>query len=405
METALSRVPRFSVEHRGGEFRLREACELSAAEREYLELYLRRVSRYRPIGQFRGSPVLSLYQPPLATAPGTRSLALRLSRRFSGRRIPATATLAVNRACQCECEHCSAVFYNHGGSAELSGETWHEAIRQGLDLGVTEVIFLGGEPLLRRDLVELVRAVDSQRAVATLFTNGEFLSPERCAALAGAGLLGAFVSLDSPEPEEHDRLRRRPGLYDKALAGIAHLQRAGALTAISTYLSPERLARGAFEAMMELGRELGVNEVTFFDAIPSGRWLGCEAQLLRPPDRDKISRLVREYRGKPAYPGISAQSLLTSEGGSAYCFAGNTQFYLNSHGEMCPCDFTPLTIGRFPEESLSALWERLTRTPPYDRRAKSCRMQDPEFRRAYIEPIVSADKFPVALGLGKKAPD
>lgn len=245
--------------------------------------------------------------------------------------------------------------------------------------------------------MELFRAVPQTEANAILFTNGERMAEPLALDLVASGLMGAFVSLDDYRELEHDRLRRRPGLFAKAVAGILEWVRRGILVGISSYLSPERLEAGVFEAMMELGRELGVNELTFFDAIPSGRWLHSDAQLLRPEDRRRIRELVTTYRKKEGYPGVSAQSLLTSGEGGSFCFAANTQFYLNAHGEMCPCDFTPLSVGNCLEENIESLWSRLIRTSPYDCRAKSCRMQDPEFRRRWISPIPVGAQLPMPL--------
>lgn len=400
METAATDLPDFDfhVDYAEGRLELREGLPLPAEIRDYLLNYLGKLSARRPIGFYRGSPVYSLYQTPPASEAGRRSLQMRLRRRFTGRRIPAVATLAVNRACQCRCEHCSALHYNGSRQRELPADVWREAIAQTLRLGATQIIFLGGEPLLRRDLGELLSSVDPERAKAILFTNGEYLGEAWAEALPEQGLMGAFVSLDSVRAEEHDRLRGRPGLFAKAVAGIRRWRSRGALVGISSYLSPARLAAGVFEETMELGRELGVNEVTFFDAIPSGPWLRSEDCLLRPCDRKIIRRFVASYRARPDFPGISAQSLLTSGEGGAFCFAANTQFYLGAGGEMCPCDFTPLTVGRFPEESLEALWRRMTANPPYRCRAKACRMQDREFRRVWIDPIPAGAVLPWPLG-------
>lgn len=399
METAATDLPDFDfrVDYAEGRLELREGLPLPVEFRDYLSNYLRKLSGRRPIGFYRGSPVYSLYQTPPASEAGRRSLQMRLRRRFAGARIPAVATLAVNRACQCRCEHCSALYYNRSRQRELSTGEWREAIAQTLRLGATQIIFLGGEPLLRRDLGELLRSVDPERAQAILFTNGEYLSEPWAEALPERGLMGAFVSLDSVRAEEHDRLRGRPGLFERAVAGISSWRSRGYLVGVSSYLSPARLAAGIFEEMMELGRELDVNEVTFFDAIPSGPWLHREDCLLRPADRNLIRRLVASYRAKGDYPGISAQSLLTSGEGGAFCFAANTQFYLGAGGEMCPCDFTPLTVGRFPEEGLEALWRRMTASPPYRCRAKACRMQDKEFRRVWIDPIPAGAALPWPL--------
>jgi len=373
------------------------APKLSEEKKAYLQEYIAQVNRYKVIGFFRGSPVTSLYQPPLATAAGIRSLEHRLKRRFDNVRIPATATISITKACQCNCSHCSAVYYNRSAKRVLSKEEFQEAFRQTVDLGVTTIIILGGEPLLRKDLENLIAGIPQKKAVSILFTNGEFLTLERCQQLKDAGLMGAFVSLDSTNAEKHDRLRRRCGLFYRALLGIENLQRVGLLAGISSYLSPQRLQENGFEEMMGLGKKVGVHEVTFFDAIPSGQWLKDDSCCLTPKDRTTIEKLTHVYRKKEGYPGLSVQSTMTSPCGSTFCFAANTQFYLTAFGDMCPCDFTPLTIGKFPDHSIHELWEKMITTPPYNNRAKSCRMQDPDFRSRYIQPIPAEGPFPYPL--------
>ncbi len=387
----------FNVVFKNNAFQLLNLEKLTLAEQEYLKTYLSQASRYKVIGSHQKAPVFSLYQAPLSSPPGIRSLAMRLKRRFEQVRIPANATIAVNRACQCECEHCSAVFYNHSLKKDLNTLELKQALKESVELGVTNVILLGGEPLLRKDLFEQIQSIDKTKSVVTLFTNGEYLSEENCTKLAESGLMGVFVSLDSLDEKIHDSLRKRSGLFKKALQGIENLQTEGILTALSSYLSPTRLQEGVLEGMMEFGKKLGVNEVTFFDAIPSGRWIHSTEQLLQEADRKIIAEKVNHYRKNPDYPGISAQSTLTSEKGSAFCFAANTQFYLTAHGEMCPCDFTPLTIGKFPKENIKTLWEKMIRTPPYNCRAKSCRMQDASFRKKYIDPLDTGKSFPQKL--------
>lgn len=370
----------------GSHFEWRNATEFPVSAQRYLQHYLDRLARYRPIGLFQQSPVYSLYQPPPASPAGRRSLAMRIQRKITGARIPATATLAVNKACQCDCEHCSAADYNASEGLPLSTPTLKAAIAETIDLGASHIILLGGEPLLRKDLCEIIASVDATRATVILFTNGEFLTPKACKNLRDAGLMGAFVSLDCADAAKHDAFRRRPGLYAKAVAGLHHLQAAGLLAGLSTHLSASRMRENGFFEMMELGRMTGAHEVTFFDAIPSGRWLRENHELLQPEHRIEIARWVREFRNRPGYPAISAQSTLTSECGSAFCFAANTQFYLTASGEMCPCDFTPLTIGRYPQRSIAELWQTMISTPPYNVRAKSCRMQNQAFREEIIFP-------------------
>lgn len=389
---------RFSIQCENNKF----ICinnSLNERELKYINDYIQKVNKYKVIAHYKDSPVYSIYQPPLSTKPGIRSLDFRLERKFKFKRIPASATISIAKNCQCSCEHCSAVYYNYSAHKILSNDLVKEALNQTVELGATMIILLGGEPLLRKEIFEQIESIPKDKACVILFTNGEFLTKENCANLKNAGLMGAFVSIDSELPEVHDRLRGRKGLFNKAINGIANLESKGIIPAISSYLSPKRLEEEGFQKMMELAKEIRAKEVTFFDAIPSGKWLQDESCILNLEDRIKIKELIREYRNKPEYPGMSVQSSMTSECGSAFCFAANTQFYLTAFGDMCPCDFTPMTIGKFPEQSIEQLWMKMLNTKPYNKRHKTCRMQNREFRDRYIKNIPAEGPFPFPLEL------
>jgi cyclic pyranopterin phosphate synthase len=107
------------------------------------------------------------------------------------------------------------------------------------EFGVRQVRFTGGEPLLRKDLVEIVRAVASlePRPEISLTTNAIGLS-SRAVALAEAGLDRINVSLDSIEPETFAKITRRPFL-SRVLAGIDAVGAAGLVsTKINAVLMP-----------------------------------------------------------------------------------------------------------------------------------------------------------------------
>lgn len=387
---------RFKIEYKENKL-ICENYSLSNPEFKYIDEYLTKVNKYKIIAFWEGSPLYSLYQPPLASRVGEKTMETRLKRKFQLKRIPASATISLTKACQCECDHCSAVFYNHSKERQLTSLQLQAAIKETVELGVSTIILLGGEPLLQKDIYKIIESIPKEEASVILFTNGEYLTPDNCKRLKDSGLLGAFVSIDTPNAEEHDSLRHRTGLFQKAMKGIENMNLAGLVPGISSYLSPERVLNGGFYDMMELGKNSGAKEVTFFDAIPSGRWLRDESHLLKEEDRLKIKEIVKEFRRKEDYPGMSVQSTMTSECGSAFCFAANTQFYLTAFGELCPCDFTPISIGKFPENSISELWDKLIHTAPYHKRSKVCRMQNKDFRDKYIYKIPKEGPYPYPL--------
>lgn len=82
-------------------------------------------------------------------------------------------------------------------------------------LGTEQVCISGGEPLLYKDLDQLVRIATQKGFTVTLNTNGWLLSQKRMSTLLDAGLAGVNLSIDSPIAIEHDRLRNLPGLFER----------------------------------------------------------------------------------------------------------------------------------------------------------------------------------------------
>jgi len=194
-----------------------------------------------------GFKAFSLLTPPLGSPAARRRVKLIMENMLQPNRPAAAAvdfslsgrtphviTMAVTYNCQCDCLHCSAVDYQETTRRENSALTFEElksVIDQTLDLGTTCVVLTGGEPLLYERIYDLIAAVDKQRSVCTIFTNGEFLLEHTVRKLKQAGVFGVFVSLDHFDAEQHDIHRRRPGLAEKACRGLRLCQDAGILTA------------------------------------------------------------------------------------------------------------------------------------------------------------------------------
>lgn len=145
-----------------------------------------------------------------------------------GRRI-SYLRLSVTDRCNFRCVYCMP---EEGVPLEpshrmLSFEEMERAVRALARLGVRRVRLTGGEPLVRRDLTQLVERLKAIEGLDELVmtTNGVLL-PRYADELAQAGLDGVTVSLDSLRPERFARLTRR-GSLEQVLAGIEAAQRAG----------------------------------------------------------------------------------------------------------------------------------------------------------------------------------
>lgn len=367
-----------------------------------LEAGLRELSarRFKVIRRQDGQYSFSIYQPPMPSEAGIKIIGnIGLGRWTTGRPRVTTATLQITARCQADCFHCSAAKHKDRAKEELTTDEWKRVIRQAERLGVVNIVFTGGEPLLRPDLYELISWVDPKEATAMMFTNGLLLDDEHVAKLKEAGLYGLNVSLDSSVAEEHDGLRRVPGCFEKARQGIQRVKEAGMLVGISTYATPERLREGKVHRLIELGREWGVHEITIFDTVPTGKLLHHDRdRLLRQEDKDLLIRLDHDLNQDPSYPHIITQAYINGPLGSG-CFAGWYQFYMTAYGDMMPCDFTPLAFGNARQEDLETIWSRLITHKAYEKPCNHCRMQDPAFRAAYIDRIPDTGPFPFPVEL------
>ncbi len=354
---------------------------------------LRHLEEEKPAAVLNDQIVFSLYLPPLPSKAFIRMIKARLKSELLRRRVPEAVTLAVTARCPCNCVHCSAA---RRRPEELSAEEWKGVIRDALDLGTYNVTFTGGDPLVREDLPELISSVDPARAIAAVFTSG-YLLRERARELVEAGVYAVHVSIDSPDPDEHDELRGTPGLFERCLEGIRSCLKEGALVGISTYATPEDVETGKVEDLLRLARRLGVHEVTVFDAVPTGRLLHREDVMLSKRHREELADLhLRWNRERRSGPRVSVMSYVNSRRGSG-CFAGYVQCHVTNDGEVTPCDFTPISFGNVREIGFKRAWRRLTSHPEWRRWSERCRMQDPEFRRKYIRRIRPGERLPVRI--------
>ncbi len=349
--------------------------------------------RGKPYAMRNGTLIFTSYQPPVPSNASMKLLGSRLMLQFTGHPQPTVCTLQVTTRCQANCIHCSAARHKRKDLPELSTDEWKKVIREAEKLGVVSVVFTGGEPLLRPDIFELIEWVDKNEAVALMFTNGMMLTEENVQKLVQAGLWCVHVSIDSPDPHAHDEMRQLPGAFEKAIEGLKRCKEAGLLAGISTYATPERLRNGQVVQMIELARSIGVDEITIFDVVPTGRLLLEDSKhLLSDEDKIELCRLEEEYnRTKP--PLVITQAHVNGPTGVG-CYAGWCQFYMTAYGDVTPCDFTPLTFGNVREKALEEIWSDMISHEGYACHKSSCRMQDPEFRAKWIDKIPLSGPFP-----------
>jgi MoaA/NifB/PqqE/SkfB family radical SAM enzyme len=337
-----------------------------------------------PFTKFASPNHYTFYIPPFDTGAYRKVLLGGIRRDLHMGAGPTAVTLAVTSRCPCSCYHCSA--HRRALDGEMETEMTKEVIRQCADMMVGSIVLTGGEPMMRDDLAELITHIDSCDSSPQMFTSGYFLDRDQARALKEAGLQVVFVSLDSPSADEHDAGRGVPGLFERACEGLRVCDEEGISTGISTFATREAIAGRHVERFFELGKRLGVKEVTVFDVTPTGKMMDREELLLTPEEHRALSGLQEGQFVRESGPKIVTMSYV-NETDIIGCFGAKYQMHITHDGYVTPCDFTPLHFGNVKEEPLSVIWNRMRAHPEYRKKTVSCRMQDPEFRRRYIHKI------------------
>jgi len=389
------------VHKKGGRFTTRLKGRRSWKTFLLVKLYFAYFSGMKPLLSEPEAASYSLYVPPIPGPAHARQLETFINRWVYGLRRPMAVTIAVTDRCQLDCFHCSAVGRNKRG-AEMSGKDIKKIVGESLKLGVSCVTFTGGEPLLRPDLEEFVSLVPREQAVALVFTNALALDEQRAASLKEAGAYGVHISLDSPDPAEHDRLRGRRGTFQAVRQGVRNALQAGLLVGLSTYATNDSVDGRDLSRLAALAHDWGVHEVSVFDVISTGRLRNDTSHSLSPRHRLLLMRETRRlHRALSFRPRILTQTWTNSRRGFARrlgCLAANYQFHITARGDFTPCDFTPLTFGNSLREPVAALWEKQLLHPAYREHCFTCRMQSADFRRKYIEPLPPDARLPYPIG-------
>jgi len=273
---------------------------------------------------------------------------------------PLVVSFEVTDACTCDCKHC-----DHGGPRDESRNL--QAADYGRYMEVLRpcvVQVSGGEPLLRPDLMEIVRHIKSGSGLpyTILVSNWSRMREEQYLALREAGVNQFSVSLDFPD-ERHDQFRSYPGLF-------AHLNRIVPRLAalghddivLNTCITSANLAE--INAVADKAREWGVN--ICYSAY-SPRRTGCRDYFLNTPEqltllREQLARV--EARRDHTRWIVSSKTTMEAtrryfeNGGAPGCKAGRRFVVVSSDGALQPCS---MQFRRYGLEEQGRMVEEFTR--------------------------------------------
>ena len=169
-----------------------------------------------------------------------------------------------NWNCNQKCIHCYAAGQKLSEKEELSTKEWKKVIDICQKECIPQLTFTGGEPTIRKDLVELIEY--SKWFITRLNTNGVLLTENLCKELYEASLDSVQVTLYSNNPEIHNKLVGADN-FEKTITGIKNAINAGLNVSINTPLCT--LNKNYIDTL-KFAKELGVTYVTCSGLIVTG---------------------------------------------------------------------------------------------------------------------------------------
>ena len=233
-------------------------------------------------------------------------------------------------------------------------------------------ILTGGEPLLRRDIVEIIRYAASKELWVVIGTNGVKITENLAGILKREGVRGLALSLDALDPERHDAFRRVRGAWENTVEGARILSRAGLPFIVQTTVGAHN--RHELDAIAAFAHdELGARVWNLYFLVPTGR--GAFVSDIAPDEYDEVlanlARIQQRWASKMLVNAKCAphfvRNLLTADspapfpksfgGGAGGCPAGTHYLGIRPNGDVTPCPYLPLFAGNLGEKGLRDLWD------------------------------------------------
>ena len=194
----------------------------------------------------------------------------------------------VTSRCNLACTHCYAsVGQNRGG--ELDTQEALAVIDDLAAFGAPVVLFSGGEPFARPDILTLARHAVSRNLRVVFSTNGTLIDRKLAGDIKSIGVSYAGISIDGTEPV-HDRFRACAGAFRKAIEGIRNCREAGVKVGLRVTMTRDNV--GEIPAIFDLMEQERIPRICLYHLVYSGRGAGLVAHDLSAEQRRATLDLI-----------------------------------------------------------------------------------------------------------------
>lgn len=287
-------------------------------------------------------------------------------------------------SCQAKCTMCSVAKFKKGGEATLTLEDYESIARQAAKMGAIAATFLGGEPLLVKNLDEILHVFKAHSFFVSIVSNGIAFTRETARKLRAAGLDAVYFGLESLDEKVNDELRGYPGQCRKVLQAVEICREEGLQAGFCTVFFP-----GHPERYHEIAEHCMKNGLSI--ALPSLAGVGAAegARAASEEDYDQVVGLLKKY------PRLSVDWAF-----SYYlrprCPSGKEKIAVTCYGDVLGCTLNHISFGNIKRETLKKIWQRMGQFSQFRKNSSRCLAAfDSRHIVDYLEPITGFPESPI----------
>jgi radical SAM protein with 4Fe4S-binding SPASM domain len=257
-----------------------------------------------------------------------------------------TATIEVTRRCNLRCVHCLRPVGHDDG---LTYAVVCSTIDQLAALGCMTMTLTGGEPLVRRDLLDIVAYAWAKRFAVTIMTNGTLVTGEVAAELKRSHVSELQVSVYGADPKVHDAVTQAPGSHERTLRGIALAREHGLKVRVAMPLLASNA--GQSPAVESWCREQGLAFLQ--GALIFPRNDGNRYPLTLLASSEQMALVIKQEDASVRDQPVPAA---TASDGVPLCSAGRDRLAVGADGSVYPCDAWRVPLGNVHSDGLADVW-------------------------------------------------
>ena len=275
----------------------------------------------------------------------------------AGEHIPPFLIASITSQCNLHCagcySRCNHATVDAAPIRQLTDAEWLRIFDEADELGISFILLAGGEPMLRRDIIEAAGKKPS--ILFPVFTNGTFMDDKYFELFDRCRNLIPIMSIEGGR--EITDARRGSGIYDRLIANMDELHRRGLIFGASVTVTTENIREVSSEAFLKSLSDRGCKAVIFVEFVPVTE----ESSHLAPGEEERAYLQKEIQRLRKESPEMVYVSFPGDEKSSGGCVAaGRGFFHINSHGGAEPCPFSPYSDINVRDTSLrEAMHSRL----------------------------------------------